>query len=56
MDLEQHVRQLQEVHFDHGDNEEPSAEMHLCYRNLTKTFDMVDQENAKTCDVPGVGP
>ena len=56
MELEQRIRQLQDIDADRGTREEPSAEMRLRYRDLTKTLDAWDEENAKLTNALGAGP
>ena len=56
LELDNLIRELQDVDADRDSREEPSAEMRLRYRDLTKTLDAWDDENAKLTNAFGSGP
>lgn len=47
MELDERVRQLQDIDADRGEQDEPSDEMRLKYRELAKTIKGWNEENAK---------
>ncbi|EJD03472.1 uncharacterized protein FOMMEDRAFT_20543 [Fomitiporia mediterranea MF3/22] len=47
MELEERVRQFQDMDANRGDRDEPSAEMRLQYRDLANTIQSWNEENAK---------